>query len=195
MPTSNKIARPYQEIRILLIGANLWYIGEGMFGPLFSVYAQQIGGDLLDLTGAWSVYLIVTGLCMLVVGATADRFRAPERLMVAGYSLNALCTFTYLAVRAPWQLLLVQAGLGIANALATPTWDALFSTYTPPKRAGIVWGVAHGLEYLITGVAVLIGGAIVYFGSFTLLFSTMGVIQLVAAIYQAQILRVEQPDI
>ena len=56
---------------------------------------------------------------------------------------------------------------------------------------GIVWGVAHGLEYLITGIAVLIGGYIVYLGSFTLLFVIMGVIQLLAAIYQAQILRVE----
>jgi hypothetical protein len=74
---------------------------------------------------------------------------------------------------------------------ATPTWDALFSSHTPAKRAGIVWGVAHGLEYLITGIAVLIGGYIVYLGSFTLLFMIMGVIQLLAAIYQAQILRVE----
>lgn len=149
----------YKQIRILLIGANLWYIGEGMFGPLLSVYTQRIGGDILDLTGAWSIYLLVTGLCMLVA--------------------------------APWQLLLVQAGLGLANALATPTWDALYSSHTPPKRAGIVWGVAHGLEYLITGVAVLIGGYVVYLGSWTLLFVIMGVIQLVAAIYQAQILRVE----
>ena len=56
---------------------------------------------------------------------------------------------------------------------------------------GIVWGVAHGMEYLITGIAVLIGGAVVYWGSFPLLFVIMGVIQLIAAIYQAQILRVE----
>jgi MFS family permease len=187
--STTTLAGRHSELRVLLIGANLWYIGEGMFGPLLSVYTQQIGGDILDLTGAWSIYLVVTGLCMLVVGATADRFRMPERLMVAGYALNALCTFAYLLVGAPWQLLLVQAGLGLANALATPTWDALFSMHTPPKRAGIVWGVAHGMEYLITGVAVLIGGAVVYFGSFTLLFAAMGIIQLVAAIYQAQILR------
>jgi MFS family permease len=111
--------------------------------------------------------------------------------MVAGYALNALCTFAYLLVAAPWQLLLVQAGLGLANALATPTWDALYSSHTPPKRAGIVWGVAHGLEFLITGIAVLIGGYVVYLGSFTLLFVIMGAIQVVAAVYQAQILRVE----
>jgi MFS family permease len=180
-----------KQIRILLIGANLWYIGEGMFGPLLSVYTERIGGNILDLTGAWSVYLVVTGLCMLAVGAGADRWRAQERLMVAGYALNALCTFAYLLVAAPWQLLLVQAGLGLANALATPTWDALYSAHMPPKRAGIVWGVAHGLEYLITGVAILIGGYVVYLGSFMLLFMIMGVIQLIAAVYQAQILRVQ----
>ena len=26
-----------KQIRILLIGANLWYVGEGMFGPLLFV--------------------------------------------------------------------------------------------------------------------------------------------------------------
>ena len=40
-------------------------------------------------------------------------------------------------------------------------------------------------------VAILIGGYVVYLGSFTLLFSVMGMIQLIAAVYQAQILRVE----
>jgi hypothetical protein len=51
--------------------------------------------------------------------------------------------------------------------------------------------VAHGLEFLITGVAVLIGGYVVYLGSFRLLFVIRGVIQVIAAVYQAQILRVE----
>ena len=69
----------------------------------------------------------MTGLCMLAVSAGADRWDMPERLMVAGYVINALCTFAYLLVASPWHLLLVQAGLGLANALATPTWDALFS--------------------------------------------------------------------
>ena len=54
-----------------------------------------------------------------------------------------------------------------------------------------MWGVAHGMEYLITGIAVLIGGYVVYWGSFSLLFVIMGAIQLIAAFYQAQILRVE----
>ena len=47
------------------------------------------------------------------------------------------------------------------------------------------------MAYLITGVTALVGGYIIYLGSFTLLFVIMGVIQLIATVYQAQILRVE----
>src|SRR5262245_30408386 len=163
------LAIDHRPIRILLIGSNLWYIGEGMFGPLLSVYAERIGGNLLDLTWAWALYLFVTGLCTLGIGTLADRWRAPERLLVAGYVLNALCTFAYLLVQTPMHLLLVQASLGVAGALATPTWNVLYAAYTPPQQAGTFWGTAHGQTYLITGIAILLGGYIVFLGSFTLL--------------------------
>jgi MFS family permease len=180
--------RHNRNIRLLLIGSNLWSVGEGMFAPLLSVYAQRIGGNVLDLTWAWAVYMFVTGLCMLVVGALADRWRSSERFMVMGYTLNALCTFAYLLVAAPLHLLLVQAGLGVASALATPTWNVLYAANTPPQQAGASWGAAHGWTYLITGIAIMLGGYVVYVGSFTLLFVIMGVIQLIAMLYQAQIL-------
>ena len=48
--------------RILLISSSLWYFGEGLFGPLFAVFAEKIGGDLLDITSAWALYLISTGI-------------------------------------------------------------------------------------------------------------------------------------
>ena len=53
---------------ILLLGANLWYFGEGMLGPLFAVFSEKVGGDILDITWAWAAYLVVTGVCYIVVG-------------------------------------------------------------------------------------------------------------------------------
>ena len=43
-----------RSLKILLIGANIWYFGEGMMGPLFAVFAEKIGGDILDITWAWA---------------------------------------------------------------------------------------------------------------------------------------------
>ncbi|MEA2006933.1 MAG: hypothetical protein U9O20_02115 [Patescibacteria group bacterium] len=35
--------------KILLFGNNLWSLGEGMPGPLFAVFSQRLGGNILDI--------------------------------------------------------------------------------------------------------------------------------------------------
>src|SRR5437016_8767702 len=82
--------------RLLLWSSNLWSLGEGMLGPLFAVFAQRVGGNILDITWAWAIYLGMTGILTIVVGSVSDRiwqWCGRERLLVAGYALNALCTF------------------------------------------------------------------------------------------------------
>jgi predicted MFS family arabinose efflux permease len=174
---------------ILLRGSNLWYLAEGMFGPLFAIFSERIGGDILSITSAWATYLIVSGLLNIAFGRFSDRGEIKERLMVAGYALNALFTFGYLFVSAPWHLFLVQAGLGVASAMATPTWNALFSRFEEKKASGYAWGMAEGQSNIITGVAIVLGGLIVSQFSFTVLFATMGTIQVFATVYQARILK------
>ncbi len=41
MPWRKLLAFDHRPIRILLIGSNLWYIGEGMFGPLIGIYSER----------------------------------------------------------------------------------------------------------------------------------------------------------
>lgn len=173
--------------KILLIGGGFWYFGEGMLGPLFAIFAQKIGGNVLEITWAWATYLLVLGILTLILGKYSDKCNK-KKMMISGYSLNAIFTFGYLFVKNPWSLLLVQAGLGLACALATPTWDALYSEHMNKKKDGDAWGLADGLPYIVTGMAVIIGGLIVTYYSFNYLFITMGIIQVIAAIYQARIL-------
>lgn len=177
-----------KEERILLVGASFWWLGEGLFGPLFAIFAGRVGGDIFNITWAWATYLLVTGAVVMFAGKLADRF-GKERLMVLGYALNAIFTWSYLLVQSPAHLFLVQAGLGVALAFADPTWDALYSEYEDKKHSGYTWGISHGLEQMITGLSILVGGLIVAKYSFTVLFVIMGVIQTVGAVYQAKILR------
>src|SRR3990167_2426171 len=108
--------------RILLYGSNIWYFGEGMLGPLFAVFTERIGGDILDISWAWATYLIITGILYIVVGKYIDGKHSKSKVMVFGYALNAIFTFSFLFVSSPWHLFIVQAGLGVAAAMATPTW-------------------------------------------------------------------------
>ena len=176
-------------IRTLLLTATLCSVGEGMLGPMLSLFTQKIGGSPLDLAASWALYLIITGACMIFVGHCIDHKYSPEWLLVVGYLLNALCTFGYLWVSDPIHLFIVQAGLGAANALATPSWDTLFARHTPTERNGTLWGTANGQEQMISGVAILLGSSIIYYTSFSVLFVLMGVIQLLATLVQAQLLQ------
>ncbi len=176
-----------REEKILLGGASFWWFGEGLFGPLFAIFAGRIGGNVLDIAWAWAIYLLVTGGLEVFVGRISDKI-GHARLMIIGYALNAVFTFCYLLVHTPLALFAVEAGLGVALALADPTWDALYAQYEEKKRAGFIWGLEHGTEELITGVSILIGGLIINYFSFTALFVIMGVIQTIGTIYQAKIL-------
>ena len=96
------------QARILIIADNLWLFGEGMFGPLFAIFSEQVGGDLLDVTWAWAPYLIVTGIFVIIFGKIPKRLGV-RRLLVTGYYLNALFTICYLFVDSQVSLLLVQS--------------------------------------------------------------------------------------
>ncbi len=165
----------------------MWYLGEGMLGPLLAVFTQKIGGNILDISWAWAIYLIFYGVLDIIVGKLADKV-SKEKLMILGYGLNALFTFAYILVHTPMQLFAVQAALGIAAALATPTWDALYDDYSNFKSEGMVWGVAVGTSNIVTGVSILIGGMLIVYASFTMLFIVMGCIQLLATVIQSTIL-------
>lgn len=179
-----------KQAKILLAASNLWYFGEGMLGPLFAVFAERVGGNILDIAWAWATYLIVTGVLTIVVGKFSDKLFTKEKLLVIGYGLNALFTFSYLLISKPAHLFLVQAGLGVSLALASPTWSSLYSKYEDKKKRGLIWGLASGEANICTGIAIIIGGFIVNFASFSALFITMGCIQLLAFFVEAKILKI-----
>ncbi len=181
--------------KVLLIGANIWYFGEGMMGPLFAVFAEKVGGDILDITWAWATYLVITGLLYILVGKLlnnkADKTKV--KVMIAGYAFNALITFGYLWVDSPWKLFLVQAGLGIAEAMGTPAWDALYADSLTDEMDTYAWGLSTGQSQIVTGLAFGLGGMITHFISFEALFITMGIIQLMAALVTVQLFFIHKP--
>lgn len=184
---------PYKQnlsktTRILLYSSSIWYLGEGMLGPILGVLTQKIGGNVLEISWIWATYLIATGIFTAFVGKLSDDKFSKEKLLVAGYALNALFTFGYLFASSTSRLLCIQVGLGIASALATPTWDALYAKHNARTNAGYLWGLAAGQTQLTTGFAMIIGGLIINYFSFNVLFITMGIIQIFATLFQAQIL-------
>jgi MFS family permease len=158
-------------------------------GDALTIFTQRVGGDILDLTWAWAAYLTVTGLGMLAVGQIGDRV-GHHTLSVIGYALTSFFTFGYLLVQTPFELFVVQAGLGLALAFSNPTWDALYDKYSGDgSQDGTVWGYASAGRYIAQAAAICIGGLVITYASFEALFIVMGCVSLLATFYQARILR------
>ena len=175
--------------KILFYSSNIWSFAEGLFGPLLVVFADWIGGNILDIAWAWATYLIITGLMIMVVGRISDKSLSKEKILLLGLGINTIFTFSYLLVSSPVHLFIVQIGLGIGTALSWPTWDALYSKYQDKDKIGYSWGKVDGAEQILTGIAIIIGGIIVTYISFYLLFILMGSVLFITTIYQAKILK------
>lgn len=178
--------------RNLLYASMLWYLSDGLLGPFFALYSEKIGGDILDISYALAIYYVVAGILYVYVGKIIDKYHNEKKIMVLGYALNAIITFLYIFVSSPFQLLLLQVGFGITAAMATPTWNKIFAENESKKQGGILWGLADGSANIIMGIGVLLGGLIIKFGSFELLFFLMGLIQVWATLVQAKILRIKK---
>ena len=173
--------------KILLIGGNVSDFGEGMLGPLFAILTQKVGGDILEISWASALYLFIVGSLTVLFGKLSDTWNKAW-VMLAGYFLSAVFTFGYVFVSTPTHLFIIQAGLGLATALALPTWNALYSENAHAKKHGTSWGLASGLHHIIGAISILTGGFILSKLSFNVLFIIMGSVQTIATLYQAKIL-------
>ncbi len=126
------------------------------------------------------------------VGKALQHSKYQKEVMILGYALNTIFTFSYLMVNSVTTLFFVQVGLGMAESLSTPIWDSLFANDLEEKNNTFLWGLATGHTHFVTGIAVAIGGLITYYISFQVLFVIMGSIQAIATIIQARLLFVKK---
>ena len=121
----------------------------------------------------------------------------PTKLLLLASSLSYFSEglmgppFAYLLVTNTHQLLLVQVGLGLAEAISTPSWDAFYASQLRCKDDTFAWGIAGGHPQFISGIAIAIGGLIAEFVSFRTLFVTVGVLSLAATAVQVRLSWIE----
>ncbi len=113
----------------------------GMLAPIYAIYVQKIGGDILAASGAWTVYSIVGGVLIIFLGRITDRAREPEYFIVAGFFAAFVGYAGYLFIKSPSHLFIVQAVLGLATALMTPAHDALYTEHLNGGRFASEWGI------------------------------------------------------
>ncbi len=169
------------QARLLLKISFLVTFSESMLVPMYAVFTEKVGGSILDAGIAYSVFSIATGLVIALLG-TRDVFeRHTRRFLIVGFLGSVICDVGFIFVQNRWQLFGVQVVAGLASGLIEPAWDALFSDGIE-ESAAKHWSIWAGGTHLLAGLAAVVGGVVVSLSSFTVLFITMAVIDMVAVL-------------
>lgn len=155
--------------KILLFSDGFFLLSGGLLGPIYALFVEKIGGDLLDASGTFALFMLTAGVVVFLLAQWEDRTKHQRKFVIAGYGIGMLGSFGYLFVNTTLSLLIVQAILGLAVALKDPAYDALFSR--SQKHLALAWGEWEAIDYFALSLGAFLGGVIAQkFGFHALLF-------------------------
>jgi MFS family permease len=169
-----------KKIVLLLIFVDIIFtFGAGLYGPIYAIFINQIGGDILEAGIAWSIFMIVMGTLEIPFGKLVDRYNKKLFLFIS-YALATLVIFAYIFISSVLELFILQIVVGIAFAIGDPAWEAWFSGAISRKERGFSFATFHALSSYSQAAAALIGGILAQFIGFKFLFIVGGIIGLMS---------------
>jgi len=163
-------------LKILLLGSGLLMTAHGLFGPIYAIFVERIGGDLLTAGSAYSIYSIAAGLMIFFVSRWSLSEKHPNLLITAGYGLSTVGLVGYSFITTPIDLFIVEVIFGVAEAISMPAFDGLFSSLIEEGKYANRWGLWETMAYLVTAFAAIAGGFIAQVFGFKFLFMVMAIV-------------------
>lgn len=170
-------------LRILLSTNALVIVAGAMLGPIYALFVEDIGGDLLDVSIIATGFSLVAGITTIIVGKLSDKLKESELIIVFGYALMGVGFLLYLFVNSVIDLLFVGMLIGFAEAIYAPAFDATYTRHMTKHQAGNVWGAWEAMSYFTSALGALIGGVLVTYYGFGPLFIAMGLLCIGSALY------------
>ncbi len=167
---------------LIFVNATLTFV-VGMFGPFYAVFVQKIGGGAALAGTSWALFSVVSGILILLLSKWELRVKRRHVLLALGYLIRAAVFLSYAFMDNIPQLLITQILWGVASALGTPAFDALYTSNISKESAILEWGDWEGISAIATGVAALIGGLLIQAIGFKILFIFMAVIMTILGSY------------
>ena len=163
----------HKQLKLFLTIHSFFALALGMFGPIYSIFVKEIGGDILAAGSAWAIFMIISGTGILIMGKIQDKFKKDKFFIMSGYTLMSLGFLGYSFVSNVFQLFLVQILLGISYVVLIPAYDSFYTEYLEKGKFASQWAAWEGVWYVVTGIAAIIGAFLAKQFGFKSLFLVM----------------------
>jgi MFS transporter, DHA1 family, multidrug resistance protein len=158
-------------------------MGRNIIAPVTPLLVQALlvsSGPVNTITGlVTGVYAASTTLSTAYLGRLGDRL-GQRKLLVICLGITALLYFPQAGATAAWQLVALQALVGVATGGILPSISALLARYTRPGEEGAVYGLDNSVGSGGRAVAPLVGSAIAAQFGIRSAFTATGIFFLVA---------------
>ena len=172
-----------KALRILLSTNAMILMTAAMLGPIYALFVEQVGGDLMDASIAGGIFAFVAGLTTLLSGKYSDKIKENELIVILGYSIMGIGFLLYFWVSSVIFLFIVQAIIGLGEAIYSPAFDAVYSKHLDGHKSGTQWGAWESMNYFTTAIGAVIGGGLVTRFGFQPLFVIMAMLCFGSALY------------
>lgn len=172
-----------RAIRMLVITNGLILVAGAMLAPIYAIYVDIIGGDLMDASFAGGAFALAAGITVLLSGKFSDRVKEQELIVVTGYVVMGMGFLLYIFVDSVIFLFLVQVLIGFGEAFYSPAFDAVYSKHIENSKAGSQWGAWESMNYFTTAIGAVLGGLVVKNFGFTPVFIIMASLCFASALY------------
>src|SRR3989344_4921700 len=172
-----------KSLWILVTTNTLMVFVIGLFAPFYAIFVQKIGGSLIFAGLSWAVLSIVSGVLILLFTKWELKVKEQELMIALGYLIRGAVFLSYAFMTSMPQLIFTQVLWGIAAALGTPAFDALYSLHTDRDVSIAQWGGWEGVAAIASGVAALIRGIIIEAFGYSAIFIIMSLVSIILGTY------------
>ncbi|MFT4313044.1 MAG: MFS transporter [Candidatus Woesearchaeota archaeon] len=171
------------DLQVLLYSSFYLNLSLGLLGPIYALFVQEIGGDVVAAGTSFAIFSIVCGILIIFISRWEDSFSNLYSLFFLSRILCLIAVIGYLFVQTVWHLYIVQFVLGVALAIGNPPFDTLYTKNLNPDKMTSQWGIWEAQYQIVLGISAILGGWIVYLFGFQILLVVMVFLNICAVIY------------
>jgi DHA1 family multidrug resistance protein-like MFS transporter len=146
-----------RSLRFFTLTSSIWGIVYGLIGPFYAVYVAKLSGGMDKLGYAFSIMISVQAATSYFVGRYSDRLGRKPFLFMTAY-MDAAILFAYTVIDKTYQIYILQALLGVTNAVGITIKESLLGDLTRREKRGLEIGKFNALVSLFSAAGLALGG-------------------------------------
>lgn len=183
----------HRNVRLLLGSSIFIHMGLNILAPVYAIYVQRIGGQLIDASFSIGFYALLRGILYFVFAKLNDRHLPHRPILFGGYMMYAVAYLAYIIIDAPIWLFVIQGWLALADTILNPSWSTVIATSLKTGEERATYAQFYGYRSIFEALGAFLGGIAIVGIGFSWTFALMALFAACSAFLSLAI-RFDPPD-